>query len=198
MLEYFKQNPKYIFLIVALLILTLWVCYKAGQASLRHSRETEKIISRLKRENTLCNKYAFLTPELISGSDPLELFEGVGLNLQKRVADSGNMNEEFALLTEWEKRVYALLCLMQDGSEDLTEFFRLNGEPVSSICLEAVGEYCESPEAFTYYKTLYDMFDENNETVSFSEEEAKKAAEEFSALCPLEGLFIKCARSAMK
>ena len=53
MIAYFLERPYLIAILIALVILTLFVCVKAGQASARRGRANEAIIKKLKEENEI-------------------------------------------------------------------------------------------------------------------------------------------------
>ncbi len=181
MIQYFLERPYLILLMAALIILTLFVCVKAGQASSRRSKEVEKIMKKLKEENRLRNEFAVLTDSLIKNSEPERLFKGVALNLQKQVSDAEDMNSEFDKLNDEQKNIYALSIVVEDGSEKLSEFFRANGQPLTEVALSAFREIFEG-RAAEIFETEYKMFDSDNEDVSFSAEEAEKLDAEFAGL----------------
>ena len=199
MIQYFLERPYLIFLMVALVALTVFVCIKAGQASSRHSKEVEKIMKKLKEENVLRNEFSSLTVSLIDNSDPARLFKGVALNLQKNVSDAEDMNAEFEKLGTEQKYVYALSFIAEDGGEKLSEFFRANGQPLTGVALDAVKKLFDG-RVTEIFEAEYKAFDSDNEEVSFiaSEIDALDAefakvisAEEFSAVS---GRFITASR----
>ena len=70
MAEYFASHPYVVAILVALALLTAFVCVKAAQASAKRHAENEKIINKLKEDNRLRNKFAVLTRQLIDSSEP--------------------------------------------------------------------------------------------------------------------------------
>lgn len=181
MIQYFLERPYLIFLMVALVALTVFVCIKAGQASSRHSKEVEKIMKKLKEENVLRNEFSSLTDSLIDNSDPARLFKGVALNLQKKVSDASDMNAEFDGLCDEQKEIYALSFVVEDGGEKLSEFFRANGQPLTGVALDAVKNLFYGRIAEIFEKE-YNMFDSDNEEVSFAASEIESLDAEFSKL----------------
>ena len=91
MLDYYRQHPQYAVLIIVLLIITLFVCYKAVKSSLDRAARNQKIINKLKEQNRLANDFAILTRELIESAAPADLFGGVGINLQRNIAAKTDM-----------------------------------------------------------------------------------------------------------
>ncbi len=181
MIAYFLERPYLIAILAVLVVLTLFVCVKAGQASARRGKANEAIIKKLKEENELRNEFAVLTESKIKNSDSVRLFKGVALNLQKKISDASDMNAEFDNLNDAQKKVYALSFVVEDGGEKLSEFFRINGKPVTDIALDAVkllfnGRVCEAFEA------EYNSFDPDNEEASVIPEEIAKLDEEFASL----------------
>lgn len=196
MIQYFLDKPYLIFILIALILVTLFVCVKAGNASAKRSKANEKIMKKLKEENELRNEFAVLTPSLAEKSLPERLFKGVALNLQKRVSDATNMNSEFESLTQEQKEIYALSFVIEDGGEKLSEFFKINGQPLTCNALSAV-KHILSPEAVKVFENEYDAFDPDNETSSLISSAIDADDEKFSALadqnviCTAAGNFIK-------
>ena len=181
MIQYFLERPYLILLMVALVVLTVFVCIKAGQASSRHSKEVEKIMKKLKEENILRNEFSALTDSLVENSDPSRLFKGVALNLQKKVSDASDMNAEFDGLCDEQKEIYALSFVVEDGGEKLSEFFRANGQPLTGVALGAVKKLLGG-RAAVIFSEEYDMFDSENESVSFVASKIEALDSEFSKL----------------
>lgn len=195
MIAYFLERPYLIAIMAALVVLTLFVCIKAGQASARRGKANEAVIKKIKEENELRNEFALLTETKIKNSDSVRLFKGVALNLQKKISDAADMNAEFDNLNDSQKQVYALSFVAEDGGEKLSEFFRINGKPVTDIALVAVknlfdGRTCE------IFGSEYNSFDPDNEEASVIPEEIAKLDEEFAslmsadALCEAGGRFV--------
>ena len=93
-------------ILAVLIVITLFVCVKAGQASARRGKSNEAILKKLKEENELRNEFSLLTESLIKKSEPARLFKGVALNLQKKISDAVDMNAEFAkerIKSDWVK-----------------------------------------------------------------------------------------------
>lgn len=174
MLEYYSQHPLYAVLLVALIIVTAFVCVKAAKASARRSRETNKIMNKLKEENKLRNDYAILTNELISSADSVELFKGVAVNLQKRVADKTDMAAEFDSLTKGQKYIYSLYTFLEDSEKEMSNFFKMNTKPLTSTAKEAVGTIVGG-EFAAAFNLEYNAYDEDNEKVSVVPEEIEEA-----------------------
>lgn len=196
MIQYFIDHPVWIAVLAAVVLLTVFVCFKAAQASSRRYAANEKTIKKIKEENELTNEFSILTDSLIASSSPDRLFKGVALNLQKRVADKADIMAEFESLTAEQKEIYALYSVIDDGETRLSGFFEACGKPLTEYALAAVSRLLSS-EAVEIFKKEYDAFDGDNETVSFIPEEIKKLDEAFKSLAPAEeicaeaGNFIK-------
>lgn len=195
MIAYFLERPYLIVILIALVILTLFVCVKTGQASARRGRANEAIIKKLKEENELRNEFSILTESKIKNADSARLFKGVALNLQKKISDASDMDAEFNALNEERKMIYALSFVVEDGNEKLSDFFRINGKPVTVYALSAVkklfgGRVCE------IFESEYNSLDPDNEEASVIPEEIAKLDGEYSSLinadeiCTAGGKFI--------
>ncbi|MBE6771485.1 MAG: hypothetical protein E7547_04995 [Ruminococcaceae bacterium] len=195
-MAYMLENPYWIVIIIALIILTIFVCIKAGAASSKRYKANEAIMKKLKEENILRNEFAVLTDTLIHKSEPSKLFKGVALNLQKKISDAVNMNAEFDKLNDEQKSIYALSYVIEDGSENLSNFFKANGQPLTGSALTAFKNLF-SGKAAEIFEYEYNAFDENNEDASVIPEEIKKNDTDFALLvsaetiCETAGKFIK-------
>ncbi len=168
MLQYYIDNPKYIFLLAVLVLLTVFVIFKAAKASMKRSRENEKIINRLKEENRLRNEFSVLTDEIVEKAEPERLFRGVALNLQKRVADKEDMSSEFESLEDWQKYVYALLVFLEDSETKMSDFFRLNTQPLTGQALRGMNVIVGG-RLSEIFSEEFNQFDEENEEISLDE-----------------------------
>lgn len=196
MIEYFSQRPYLAVILVLFALLTLFVCFKAGQASSKRSKENEAIMKKLKEENEIRNEFAILTTGLARRAEPERLFRGVSLNLQKRIHDAPDMEAEFALFTQSQKEIYALSFVVEDGKENLSGFFRLNGSPLTNEALSAVNRLFDG-EIRKIFKEEFDSFDPKNETASMIPEKIEKLDAAFASavcekdICTAAGAFIK-------
>lgn len=189
-LKYFADNPVWIVALVAVILLTVFVCFKAAQASSKRYAANEKTIKKIKEENALCNEFAILTENLIASAEADRLFKGVALNLQKRVADKDDIMAEFNALTQEQKEIYALYTVIDDGENRLSSFFENCTKPLTNVALEAIKRLLDS-EAVEIFKKEFDAFDGDNETVSFIPEEIKKLDARFAELAPVDSICAK-------
>ncbi len=189
MIAYFLDRPYLIVILVALVILTIFVCFKAGQASAKRSKANEALLKKLKEENELRNEFSLLTESLVKKSEPSRLFKGVALNLQKKISDAADMESEFSKLSDEQKMVYALSFVVEDGSEKLSSFFRVNGKPVTDNALNAFGKIIGG-RAYEIFESEYNSFDPDNEEASVIPEEIEKLDAEFFSLSDADSICV--------
>lgn len=195
MIAYFLERPYLIAILAALVVLTLFVCVKAGQASARRGKANEALLKKLKEENELRNEFAVLTETLVKNADSARLFKGVALNLQKKISDAADMESEFVKLSDGQRMIYALSFVVEDGSEKLSNFFRINGKPVTENALDAFGKLFDG-RVYEIFESEFNSFDPDNEEASVIPEEIEKLDAEFSSLidadsiCTAGGKFI--------
>ncbi len=196
MIQYFLERPYLIAIMVAVILLTLFVCVKAGQASAKRSKVNEAIIKKLKEENELRNEFSVLTEKLVETADATRLFKGVALNLQKKISDASDMVSEFDALKEEQRDIYALSFVVEDGETALSSFFRANGQPLTGASLNAVKKLF-GENVWDIFEKEYNAFDSDNEDVSMIPEEIAALDKEFSQLvssdeiCRVAGSYIK-------
>ncbi len=196
MIQYFLERPYLIVIMIAVILLTLFVCVKAGQASAKRSKINEALIKKLKEENELRNEFALLTEKTVADADELRLFRGVALNLQKKISDADDMISEFDSMNEEQRDIYALSFVVEDGESALSSFFRANGQPLTGASLNAVKKLFKDNVSEIFEKE-YNAFDSENEEVSMIPDEIseldKKFADNLSAdeICRVAGRYIK-------
>ncbi|MBR3817531.1 MAG: hypothetical protein IKJ41_00115 [Clostridia bacterium] len=196
MIQYFLERPYLIVIMLAVILLTLFVCVKAGQASAKRSKAKEAIIKKLKKENELRREFAVLTEKTVADADEARLFKGVALNLQKKISDANDMEAEFESLNEAQRNIYALSFVVEDGEAALSSFFRANGQPLTGASLNAVKKLFDG-EVSVVFEKEYNAFDSENEDVSMIPDEIivldKKFADSVSAdeICRVAGRYIK-------
>ncbi len=181
MIQYFLERPYLIAIMAAVIALTVFVCIKAGQASAKRTKINAELMKKLKEENELRNEFAVLTETLAEKSEPSRLFKGVALNLQKKIHDAADMEAEFAALTQEQREIYALSFVIEDGANGISEFFKVNGQPLTGEALNAVKKlFCG--KAAELFEAEYNAFDPDNETVSLIAEDIKKSDTELATL----------------
>lgn len=196
MIEYYSAHPLYAVLMVIAIIFALWAFYRAAKLNSKRAAEAREVMNKLKEENTIRNEFSILTPALIDESESEKLFKGVGLNLQKKVSDSKDMNEEFDSFTDEQKIIYSLYTFYEDSRESLSGFFKMNSHPVTDNALAGVKAIFES-EFVPIFEAEYNAYDSDNEEASCIpseiEELDKKAAPfiENGTVCNLCGDYIK-------
>jgi len=176
-IEYWQLSIAF----VAVSILTVFVSIKAAKAAGRTKLERQKVIDRLKYENKTRAEFAELTIELIESSQAKELFDGVALNIQADLEKASDMNAAFENLTAPQRNIYALYYVLTDGAKKLSEFFKMNGKPLTDTAAEAV-QLIFGCKVYELYTKEYRAFDEDNEEVSLIKDDIEKADAAFAQL----------------
>ncbi len=195
-MAYMLENPYWFAILGVLIVITVFVCIKAGAASSKRYKANEAILKKLKEENILRNEFAVLTQSLIDSAEPARLFRGVALNLQKKISDAADMNGEFEKLNDMQREIYALSFVVEDGGEKLSGFFKANGQPLTGNALACFTRLF-SGRAAEIFAEEYNAFDSDNETTSFIPAEIEKNDAEFAQLitadfiCETAGRMIK-------
>lgn len=195
-IEYFRQNPLIAAGIALLFIAVIFLWTKVLKDRAAHNAENEAIINRLKEEKKLRDDFKLLTKELADSSDEVSLFRGVSLNLQKRISDSVDMENEFALLTDEQRMIYALSFVAEDGGEKLSGFFAENGKPLTDEAKKAVEAMLPSGAA-EIFNEEYLAYDPDDETTSLVAEKIVKSDEAFAEILSAEEI-MKCGGKFIK
>jgi hypothetical protein len=172
----------YLWLILAaLIIVTAAVVFFAARAASAHSKETKKLFEELEHLKQLKNKYKNLTQQTAEEAEPFELLEGINAVMQAEIEKSENPEQTFAAFNNTQKNLYTLLYFLEDSQQNLSFFFKNNGSELREQILPALSALNE-PELLTVVKSVYDMFDENNEESSLDNSELEKADKQFLTL----------------
>ena len=179
MLEYYSQHPLLAFLVISLALIAIAVLINAIKVSSARSKKVNDLMDKMKEDNIIKNKFAILTKELAEEAECAELFKGVGLNLQKRVADGSDMLAEFNSLNDSQKYIYSLCSFCEDASSKMSEFFKLNTKPLTDTALKAA-EVIIGGEFYELFLAEYKAYDPDDEVTSLIPEDIeeidKKAA----------------------
>lgn len=187
MFEYIAQHPLAGVGIALLIILTVFVWFKAIQSGRKRSAERERIIADLEKEKALRNEFRHIDETTFAeGRDDYRLVTGMCANVQMSIEKKTDMTAAFNELSEVKRFVYALGYVFEDGKVSLSNFFRSNGEPLLSVADKAVktvigGEYAE------LFSKAFSMFDENNEDVSVIESDVEKFDSEYKSMLEKDG-----------
>jgi len=168
-------------IIIILIPITAFVCYKAAVATKDAKREREKMINSLNRSRELKNEFEGIGEQGILDSDNARLLEGMALLTDLKLRKEIRPNEAFAGLPEERKIAYVLNCILEDCDGTVSSFFKRNTPPVSSlasVALSAAG----MNELSGLFESVFPMFDEDDEEFSLDEEKIKAADKQFGRL----------------
>jgi len=157
----------------------LW--YKAMTSARARRIRRDEEIARITRERELREEFASPSQELMIQTPPARLIEGLSGNIQAWLEEQPNLLEAFHAMPEPRRWVYALGYLVQESSTALSEFFRKNGEPLTTAAMEAVqmlvgGEFAE------LFNKEFAAYDNKNEEVSLLDKEILLLDTRFHAL----------------
>ncbi len=183
-LSYLSGHWYLIPIFIVLIGLTVFMWIKAIVSGQKRKEERERIIAQLEKEKALRNQFRVIDEKMLSDPeiDNERLVFGFAANVQMSIEKLGNMNEEFLALNEVKQNVYALNYVFEDSKyTSLSDFFRANGEPLTSIAQRASADVIggEFNEIFT---AMFSMLDDNNEDVSFDSKQVELLDERYCEL----------------
>ncbi|MGN0520055.1 MAG: hypothetical protein ACI4LB_04885 [Candidatus Fimenecus sp.] len=170
----------YLWLIfIVLCVVTAFVLKKASAALQQHNSDTKQMYDEIERLKALKDKYKNADAKLIAEAPADELLEGMCAVLQAKIERAENANDCFCVFCAPQKAVYTLQFFLEDCTENLSAFFKINGEPLTGALSAALAEIGET--ALSALATeLYAMYDEKNEDVSLDAAEIARIDSEFS------------------
>jgi hypothetical protein len=176
--------PKYWYLwaiVIILIPITAFVCYKAFVASRQARLERERTIEELNKAKSLKNEFSGICAQDLVKADDERVLSGIALLVDLKLRKEIRPKEEFKKLSEKKQIAYALNCIFEDTNGTVSGFFKRNSEPISSLASPAL-KAAGLDELAALFGEVYPMFDEDNEDVSLDEEKIKAADEKFGEL----------------
>lgn len=167
--------------LVAVSVLTAFVCFKAFKAVQKTNRERKKTIETLTYLKEVRAQFAAPTHEQIRDADARRLIDGIVLNIQAALEKHEDINAAYEELSEPARFVYALYYFELDSAEKLSEFFRRNGKPLTVHAQLAV-EKVLGRKVSELYNRECAAFDEDDEITSLIPADIRRADEEFAAV----------------
>lgn len=180
-IEYFSNHIYLLILLAALAVFTVWSCGKAFKASAKKRKANEAIIKKLEEEATLRREFDSLTLELAASAEPERLVRGVALGLCRTIEKASDMLAEFERFNEEQKMLYSLYFVIEDGSEALSNFFKINGKPLTDYARRAVCEIYGG-ELAEVFAGEYLAYDEEDETTSLIPEKIAEGDRAFARI----------------
>lgn len=170
-MQWFNEYYKYIIVFVALCIASLFVFVKAGKSYSSHQKEFKAMEKEMKRLAYLKQKYKDFNTELLSSCPEDEILHGVGTVYEAFLANKENGEEAFLSLSENIQNVYVLNVFVTDGG--CKEFFSQSESLLKNRLIPALS-MIGADEIANKLLPVAKMYDEEDETVSYSEAEIEK------------------------
>ncbi len=176
--DYLVQNPLWIVILTVLFVLMIVMFVLASKSGRKRQEEREKIIAKLEKEKAVRREYRTLTEQSFEADNEKLLF-GVAANIQIGLEKEGDMTSAFNELPEYKRFIYALNYVFEDSEyTSLSTFFRCNGQPLTGTAARAVRKIA-GDDLSEIFEPMYNMFDDDNEDVSFSESEINSLDEKY-------------------
>jgi len=157
----------------------LW--YKALKSARARRIKRDEEVARVTRERRLREEFARPSQDLMIQTPPARLIEGLCGNIQAWLEKQPDLLEAFHAMPEPRRWVYALGYLVQESREALSEFFRSNGEPLTTAAMEAV-QMLIGGEFAKIFDKEFAAYDNKNEEVSLLDKEILLLDTRFHAL----------------
>ena len=179
--DYLAQNPLWTAILILLIILMIVMFVLASKSGKKRQAERERIIAKLEKEKAIRQEYRTLTEKSFEADNEKLLF-GVAANIQIELEKEGDMTAAFNELPEYKQYIYALNYVFEDSEyTSLSTFFRCNGQPLTGTAARAVRNIA-GDSLSEIFEPMYNMFDDDNEEVSFDESQINVLDEKFREL----------------
>lgn len=177
MKEWLSQHGYLLLVLAAVCVGAAVIFFFAVRAYSRHNALYKAQEAEMRRLLALKEKYLDFTAETLSSADENEILEGVALSYQLRLQKDENPEKAFVLMNEEKQNLYVLDVFCADA--DVKVFFSENGKIVKERILSALSMI--GMDVFSHkLKEIYDMYDEVNEEISYSENKIVKMNEYIS------------------
>jgi len=132
-----QDHPILYSIVAVLIVLCVFAWRKAMRASARRNAGRDATIAQWKEYHALRREFATPTPEQVAAAEPVRLIAGLCANVQHHLEESDDPDAVFAAMPQPAQFAYALGYVLEDGAEQLSNFFRRNGPPLTDIALQA-------------------------------------------------------------
>ena len=173
MKELFMENKTLWIMLAGLIAVTVFMMIKASKAVKRTNAQKEELMKRLDRMKMLSENYTDLTVEKIENDKSENLVAGIAYIIQKNIEQSDDLNEAFDELNEDQKMIYALSWFADDAKNSVRDFFRQYSRPLTPYVVKATDMFAPA-ESKKDIKRMFDIYDDENEGVSFFEDEVSE------------------------
>ncbi len=174
MKEWLSQHGYLLFVLAGVCVGAAVIFFFAVRAYSKHNALYKAQEAEMKRLLALKEKYMNFTEETLLEADEEEILEGVALSYQLRLQKEEDPEKAFELLNEEKQKLYVLDVFCADA--DVKVFFSENGKIVKDRIIPAL--IMIGMEDFSHkLKAIYDMYDEANEEISYSENKIEKMNE---------------------
>ena len=175
MAEWFKNYWYLVIIFVIVCAVTAVIMYFAARAYSRHRRDYRNQEKEIKRLLELKEKYQTLTEDAIMSADENELLEGTALSYQLVLQKIDDNEAAFEEMSDCKKDIYTLDVFVHDAS--VKTFFSENGDILRKRLVRAL-ERIGMKEFSDEINFIALMFDDKDETVSYSVSEMEKFDEQ--------------------
>ena len=175
MAEWFKNYWYLVIIFVIVCAVTAVIMYFAARAYSRHRRDYRNREKEIKRLLELKEKYQTLTEDAIMSADEKELLEGTALSYQLVLQKIDDNEAAFEEMSDCKKDIYTLDVFVHDAS--VKTFFSENGDILRKRLVGAL-ERIGMKEFSDEINFIALMFDDKDETVSYSVSEMEKFDEQ--------------------
>ncbi|MBO4339349.1 MAG: DMP19 family protein [Clostridiales bacterium] len=176
--------PKYWYLwalIIILIPITVYVCYRAAMAAKQAREEREKTIEELNNAKSLKDEFSGISASDLQKADDKRVLPGIALLIDLKLRKEIKPKDAFEKLSVKKQLAYTLNCILEDTNGSVSAFFKRNTEPVSPLASKAL-KAAGLDSLAELFDEVYPMYDDDNESVSLDEEKIKAADEKFGRL----------------
>ncbi len=178
MKEWLSQHGYLLFVLAGVCVVAAVIFFFAVRAYSKHNAFYKAQEAEMKRLLALKEKYMNFTEETLCGADEEEILEGVALSYQLRLQKEENPEKAFGEMNEEKQNLYVLDVFCADS--DVGVFFSENGKIVKDRIIPAL-TMIGMKDFSLKLKAVYDMYDEGNEEISYSENKIKEINDFISA-----------------
>ena len=175
MAEWFKNYWYLVIVFVIVCAVTAVIMYFAARAYSRHQRDYKNQEKEIKRLLELKEKYQTLSESVIMSAQDNELLEGTALSYQLVLQKIDDNEAAFEEMSDCKKDIYTLDVFVHDAS--VKTFFSENGDILKKRIVKAL-ERIGMKEFSDEITSIALMFDEKDETVSYSVAKMEKFDED--------------------
>lgn len=172
------MNSLYWVITILLLILCVFFAVLAGKTALKREKRMREYYKKANYQKQIYEKYKEMSASELISVPADEVFTAISVGVQMEIEKEADPDKAFLLLPKFRQFAYAAYYFFQDANENLSVFFRRNGEPLLSVTDELLKSAAPA-SVYELFSKVKEMLDEDNDKISVDNQKLNQWDDDF-------------------